>query len=95
MTRSFVKITLCNNKKSEIKNEKNQKSCGKFLTFLCKNIVQLVINAILFNIKNTIISNVQNDPFFSVFLDITQNVSILGLCLIVLKFVVQDTILEN
>jgi len=45
-------------KKASKKKEKNQKGRGNFLTFLSKNMVQLVINAISFNIKNIIISEV-------------------------------------
>lgn len=82
-------------KKSEKKKEKNHKGRGHFLTFLSKNTVQLVINAISFNIKNTIISEVQKAPFFSVLLDTSQDVSVLDQCSIVLRFVLHDTIFEK
>ncbi|KAF0761538.1 Uncharacterized protein FWK35_00010105 [Aphis craccivora] len=75
--------------------KKKQKGRGNFLTFLSKNTVQLVINAISFNIKNTIISEVEKAPFFSVLLDTTQDVSILDQCSIVLRFVLHDTIFEK
>lgn len=40
------------------------KGRGSVATILYKNTIQLVINAISFNIKNTIVAEVQKFPFF-------------------------------
>lgn len=54
--------------KKWMREKKNLKGRGNFVTVLSKYTIQLVINAISFNIKNTIVSEVQKAPFFLFFL---------------------------